>query len=49
METSITYIKCKNQQGSPLYHTEISMFLRGRTSQQNIIRKAENLIKILMT
>ena len=33
METSITYIKCKNQQGSPLYHTEISMFLRGRTSQ----------------
>ena len=27
------YIKGKNQQGSPLYHTEISMFLRGGTSQ----------------
>lgn len=27
------YIKGKNQQGSPLYHTEISMFLRGGASQ----------------
>lgn len=27
------YIKGKNQQGSPLYHTEISMFLRGGSSQ----------------